>query len=234
MYVCVYLSPAFRFSGRHHTYSITPSFFSNPRLGSSDRQPREGILRWSCQPNHHMAAPHSCSNTRWDPQVWLHPANGAAEPSVSICTCIPLRSALPFFHTAPVACLLPSPVHHIGSLRICLSSLSKSNVHVPVPLLISFSLLLCLLWLSSTQTCPCEKCCLSERYCKMFQTAKRGFWKTFLKWLPEVFSKRWSHFCYLTLRVVSMGFHLVLRCRGFCAVIEIVLPYQCGISNQAN
>lgn len=86
MYVCVYVSPTcLFFFGRLHTDTIIPSFLSNPRLGSPDRQPRESILCRSRQPNHHVAAPHSRSNTRWDPQVWLYPANGAAEPAVSSC-----------------------------------------------------------------------------------------------------------------------------------------------------
>lgn len=139
--VCVYLSLALRFSGRHHTDSITPSFFSNPRLGSSDRQPREGILRWSCQPNHYVAAPHSCSNAGWDPQVWLHPANGAAEPAVSTCTCIPLRSALPFFHAAQWLPSFPS------ALRWLPKDLSFLLVQV-----------------QCTRSCPC--CwCLSACWC---------------------------------------------------------------------
>lgn len=84
MSVYMYL-PLFFFFGRLHTDTIIPSFLSNPRLGSPDRQPRESILCRSRQQNHHVAAPHSRSNTRWDPQVWLYPANGAAEPAVSSC-----------------------------------------------------------------------------------------------------------------------------------------------------
>lgn len=175
MYVCVYLSSAFRFSGRHHTDSITPSFFSNPRLGSSDRQPRQGILRWSCQPNHYMAAPHSRSNARWDPQVWLHTANGAAEPTVSTCTYIPLRSALLFFHTAPLASFLPQ----------CITLAPWGFIFPPCPspvyVFLSLLLMVCL-WYPNL---PTWQVLLSERCCKTFQTAGRGFWKTSLKWLQE-------------------------------------------------
>lgn len=103
MCVCLYIPPTRRFSGRHPTDSITPSFFSAPRLGSSDRQPRESVLRGSRQPHHHVAAAHGRGNARRDPQVWLHPANGAAEPPVSICTSIPFTSGLSFLHAAPVA-----------------------------------------------------------------------------------------------------------------------------------
>ena len=179
MYVCVYVSPTFRFSGRHHTDSITPSFFSNPRLGSSDRQPREGILRWSCQPNHHVAAPHSRSNTRWDPQVWLHPANGAAEPAVSIYTYIPLISALPFFYTAPVAFFLPQCIALAPWGFICPPCPSSTYMFLS-PLLISFSLLVCLLWVSGTQTCPREKCCWVKDVAKRFKQQEEAFGK--LSW----------------------------------------------------
>jgi len=53
-----------------------------------------------------MAAPHSCSNTRWDPHVWLYPANGAAEPAVSTFICILLRSTLSFLNNALMASFL--------------------------------------------------------------------------------------------------------------------------------
>lgn len=213
MYVRVYVSPAFRFSGRHHTDSITPSFFSNPRLGSSDRQPREGILRWSRQPNHHVAAPHSRSNTRWDPQVGLHPANGAAQPAVSTCTYLCL---FPHCHSG----FLSSPVHRFGSLRIYLSSLSESSVHIPVP---------------AADVCQpagvpavrvrCPKSCPHGKHCWVKDVAKHfkqqeAFGKLFFKWLPEekgVLFQKMESLLLFTVRVVLMGQHLVLRCRGFWA-----------------
>lgn len=157
MYVCLNVSPSRRFSGRHHTDSITPSFFSNPRLGSSDRQPWESVLRGSCQPHHHVAAPHGRSNARRDPQVWLHPANGAAEPPVSICTRIPLRSMLSIFHAAPVAPFLL----HCTTLTPTLSRFLSL-------LQVSFSLLVCLLWVCAAQTHPQEKCCWVNDGAKRF------------------------------------------------------------------
>lgn len=147
MCVCLYIPPTSRFSVRHHTDSITPSFFSNPRLGSSDRQPWESVLRGSCQSHHHVAAAHSRSNARRDPQVWLHPANGAAEPPVSICTCIPLTSVLSCFCAAPVALFL-----------LQCTTLTPTSPKFLSLLQHFASLLMCLLWVSAAQTHLQEKC----------------------------------------------------------------------------
>ena len=194
--LCISLYLAF-LEGIALTASPLP-FFSNPRLGSSDRQPREGILRWSCQPNHYMAAPHGRSDTGWDPQVWLHPANGAAEPAVSTCTYVPFRSMLPQW-------LLSFP----SALR-----------WLPKDLLFFLAQVRC------TRSCPCywclPACCCACCGCpvpklahvrsavewKMLQnvsSSKRKLLENFFEMTPrregrDLF-KRWSRVCHL--RTVS-------------------------------
>lgn len=95
-----------------------------------------------------------------------------------------LEICAPLFPHCPSG-LLPSAVHRIGSLRIYVSSLSECNIHIAVPTADVFQPAGVPAVGVQYPNLPTWEALLSERCCKMFQTARRGFWKTFLKLLPE-------------------------------------------------